>query len=80
MHNEVTGTVTLFLIWPSYESVIYPNPCDTQKYDVLCPKLCYIRKCVNYISVSLCQNLDLGIASTDDKWHLAIPLARSCQY
>ena len=26
------------------------------------------------------QNLDLGIASADDKLHLAIPMSRSCQY
>ena len=26
------------------------------------------------------QNLELGKASTNDKWYLAIPLARSCQY
>ena len=29
---------------------------------------------------SLFQNLALGKASTDDKCHFAIPLARSCQY
>ena len=28
----------------------------------------------------LFQNLALGKASTDDKCHFAIPLARSCQY
>ena len=26
------------------------------------------------------QNLDLGKASTNDKWHLTSPWARSCQY
>ena len=30
--------------------------------------------------VSLFQNWDLGKASTDDKWHLTISWARSCQY
>ena len=30
--------------------------------------------------VSLFQNLNLGKASTNDKWHLTIPWARSCQY
>ena len=30
--------------------------------------------------VSHFQNLDLSKASTNDKWHLAIPWARSCQY
>ena len=30
--------------------------------------------------LSLYQNLELGKASTDEKWHLAIPWARSCQY
>ena len=29
---------------------------------------------------SLFQNFDLGKAPTKDKWHLAIPWARSCQY
>ena len=30
-------------------------------------------------TVSLFPNFDLGKTSTNDKWHLAIPLARSCQ-
>ena len=51
--------------------------------NIMCPKLCYTRimlhtKMFNVLSVLLFQNLDLGIASVDDKLHLAIPLSRSC--
>ena len=57
-----------------YENVICLNLCYTRKYDVLFPNLCVIRECFNPISVSLFRTLDLDIASTDVRWHLAIPL------
>ena len=45
----------------------------------LVSELVCIRKFAMSISILLFQNWDLGIALTNDKWHSAIPLFRSCQ-
>ena len=82
------GPVTRFRIWTSAK----PRPLKNDIWQSLGIDLVYINVYAKfyqtfkfYVSramgpVSLFQNLDLGNASTDDKWHSAIPFVRSCQY
>ena len=52
----------------------------SSQYQCVCKILSKIFLMIQYLwAISLFQNLDLGKASTDEKWHLAIPWARSCQ-
>ena len=57
----------------------------------LCLDIVNIKVCVKFyksvpkgstdrVSFTFFQNLNLGKASTNDKWHLTTPWARSCQY
>ena len=51
-------------IYVTYKNIICPKLCYTWKYDVWCQNLRYIR----YVHFSLLfQNLDLGIASAENK-------------
>ena len=79
VRTYVTHEYEMFSVrtYITYENIICAKLCYTGKYDVWRQNLCYIRKCVMSISVYLFQNLDLGIASADDKLHLAIPMSRS---
>ena len=72
----------------TYRNVLCPNICSHENplgY-ILSTSVCMQNFIITFYSVqeigpfSLFQNLELGKASTYDKCHLAISLARSCQY
>ena len=71
--------------------VFCPTWCYIRKYNVykfvfymkisclMSGHLLYTKMCNVHISVLLFKNLDLSLASNDDKLHLAIPLSIYCQ-
>ena len=80
------ASFTFFRIWISAKPRSTTNDSDNPLDWILSISMC-LRDFITIFhsvqevwSFSLFQNLDLGIASTDDKCHFTIPLARSCQY